>query len=248
MCNEIVFEGSQAYLVTNDKPDTRKKIRLASELMGITMADAEQKKLAHYLTQTEIPLLVIQGRAGTGKNFVTLLGALALLKEKLFSRVVYTKPLVSASRSRFLGTLPGTLEEKVQPFLESFFDVAEAADCLGTVERYLSDGVITFVPIDFMRGRSFENTLIIADEVQNLNRHELLTLTSRTGKGSRLLLLGDPSEAQRDVSDGGAFLRLVESPKFVASSLTASVSLTKCMRSPIVELCSDILSCMNAES
>lgn len=243
MINEIRSEGGQAFI--QSEKDSWRPLKLRSSIGSVKGSDFNQRILMHYVSSCpDIPLVVCLGRAGTGKSFVALAACLELLIDgRDYQKMIFTKPLVSVSRSRFMGTLPGTLDEKVAPFVESIYDVAEAMEKASTVEQLFKERIIEFVPLDFMRGRSFENALVVCDEVQNLDRHELMTLVSRLGKHSRMILLGDPSPLQRDSdpSCSPAILELVESPKFHDSPLTAFVRLNKIMRSPVIELVEDIL-------
>lgn len=250
MVNEIRSEGGQAFIQTEE--GCWNPLKISGSIGSVKGSDFNQKTLIHYISSCpHIPLVVCLGRAGTGKSFITLASCLDLLTEgRDYQKMIFTKPLVSVSRSKFLGTLPGTLDEKVAPFVESIFDVAEAMEKVSTVEQLFKERVIEFVPLDFMRGRSFENALVVCDEVQNLDRHELMTLVSRLGKHSRMILLGDPSPLQRDSDSGAqpAILELVNSGKFHASPLTAFVRLNKMMRSPVIELVEDVLFSPSQES
>ena len=138
------------------------------------------------------------GPAGTGKTYLAMAMALALLKEKLIHRVVLTRPAVEAGEA--LGFLPGDMQEKVAPYLRPLYDALH--DMLGVEEgqKYLEDGTIEIAPLAYMRGRTLARSFVILDEAQNTTPEQMFMFLTRIGEGSRCAVTGDSSQV--DLKDG----------------------------------------------
>ncbi|GAA5476808.1 PhoH family protein [Haloferula helveola] len=132
------------------------------------------------------------GPAGTGKTYLAMAMALAMLKEKRIQRVVLTRPAVEAGEA--LGFLPGDLREKVAPYLRPLYDAIH--DMIGTEEgeRYLEDGTIEIAPLAFMRGRTLARSFVILDEAQNTTKEQMFMALTRLGEESRMVVTGDSSQ------------------------------------------------------
>lgn len=201
-----------------------------------------QLAASYWLESKDVPMVVLLGRAGVGKTYISLAHALEGMSQGIYNRVVLCKPLVAASRSPFLGTLPGDLHEKVGPFLSSFYDVAEALKMDNLLHNLIEDERILFEPLDFMRGRSFEDCLVVVDEAQNMTVEDMLLVTTRIGASSRAILLGDLNPMQRDIRRSSGLSVAMQSPDFHRSRLTATVYLAKRFRSSLTSLFEDIFS------
>lgn len=214
----LVFKGAAynksllAVFKGYDKPIKRMSNIDDMEFSGIAPLNKEQGFAYELLTTDEIACMTIAGKAGTGKSMVALSYALHHLGKasgkgntkkgaSKYERIMILKPIVPLGRD--VGFLPGTLEEKLGPWTESFFD---SLDFIFQEEEFTKDdikfkekpyqhlidrGIIEFLPLTFMRGRSLPNTLIILDEAQNTSVHEIKTLLTRTGEGSKVICLGD---------------------------------------------------------
>ncbi|WP_035605209.1 PhoH family protein [Haloferula sp. BvORR071] len=132
------------------------------------------------------------GPAGTGKTYLAMAMALAMLKAKRVGRVVLTRPAVEAGEA--LGFLPGDLREKVAPYLRPLYDAIH--DMIGHEEgeRYLADGTIEIAPLAFMRGRTLARSFVILDEAQNTTREQMFMALTRLGEDSRMVVTGDGSQ------------------------------------------------------
>jgi phosphate starvation-inducible PhoH-like protein len=132
------------------------------------------------------------GPAGTGKTYLAMAMALALLKRRTIQRVVLTRPAVEAGEA--LGFLPGDLREKVAPYLRPLYDALH--DMLEPEEghRFLEDGTIEIAPLAFMRGRTLARSFVILDEAQNTTREQMFMALTRLGEGSRCVVTGDGSQ------------------------------------------------------
>jgi phosphate starvation-inducible PhoH-like protein len=140
------------------------------------------------------------GPAGTGKTYLAMAMALTMLKKRLITRVVLTRPAVEAGEA--LGFLPGDLREKVAPYLRPLYDALH--DMLDPEEgqRYLDDGTIEIAPLAFMRGRTLARSFVILDEAQNTTREQMFMTLTRLGEGSRMVVTGDGSQV--DLKPGQA--------------------------------------------
>lgn len=139
------------------------------------------------------------GSAGTGKTFVAASYAASELFHRRIQKIILTRPNVETGRG--LGFLPGELEEKYAPYLDPFDQVFKRTLGAGFYEYALKTKTIEPKPLGFMRGASFENSIILVDEVQNMTKTEFKMLLSRIGKNCKVILSGDPGQA--DISDSG---------------------------------------------
>ena len=139
------------------------------------------------------------GSAGTGKTYIATNYAAGELYHKRIARVILTRPNVETGRG--LGFLPGTLEEKYAPYLEPFAEIFTHALGKGFYEYCLKNKQIDPKPLGFMRGASFDDSVILVDEAQNLTKTEFKMLLSRIGKNCRVILSGDPKQV--DIPDSG---------------------------------------------
>lgn len=240
--NDIcVIDQSRCFKIVSSKNSLVKleQIDLDHQNKKIKPVDIHQKSYLHYLECSDIPLLTCLGPAGSGKTHLTMYSIFEQLESKNYQRAIISKPLVGVSESRYMGTLPGDIDEKLAPFLSSFHDIAHNLNRTRTFEECLDRGLITFEPVEFMRGRSFENTIVFLDEIQNLSSHELLTLGTRIGRNSKLILCGDPRQV--DGIDAYPIINFVSHPRYRESPHSASVMLYKKLRSPITEIFEDIL-------
>ncbi|USM11601.1 phosphate starvation-inducible [Citromicrobium phage vB_CbaS-RXM] len=143
-------------------------------------------------------ILFATGPAGTGKTFLPSLYAVREMKDAGYRKIVLTRPLIENGEK--IGALPGDINEKVGPWLNPIFDAFGKAG-IGPAEiaAMLDKGVLEIAPLEMMRGRSFENTFILADEMQNSTKSQMKMLLTRIGEGSRMVITGDLE--QRDRTD-----------------------------------------------
>lgn len=139
------------------------------------------------------------GSAGTGKTFVSASYAASQLFHRNIEKVILTRPNIEVGYG--LGYLPGTLEEKYAPYLEPFESVLSRSLGKGFYEWAIKNKTIDPKPIGFMRGSTFENSIVLIDEAQNLTKTEFKMLLSRIGRGCKMILSGDPSQC--DISNSG---------------------------------------------
>ena len=140
------------------------------------------------------------GPAGTGKTMLAVQMAIKLYKEGVISKIIVTRPAVSVDEEH--GFLPGTLNQKMEPWTRPIFDVFEEYYHPKEIQTMLEDGVIEISPLAYMRGRTFKNAFIVADEMQNATPSQMKMLLTRLGEGSRMAVTGDLNQADRPMENG----------------------------------------------
>ena len=140
------------------------------------------------------------GPAGTGKTLLAVQVAVKQFKEGSIDKIIVTRPAVSVDED--LGFLPGTLEQKMAPWTRPIFDVLREYFNAREIEGMIEEGIIEIAPLAFMRGRTFKNSFILADEMQNATPNQMKMLLTRLGEGSMMAVTGDLAQADR-LKDNG---------------------------------------------
>ena len=230
--------GSALGRVTADK-----RVRLVRgdrEAFGIHGRSAEQRIALDLLLDPEIGIVSLGGRAGTGKSALALCAGLeAVLERRQHRKVIVFRPLFAVGGQE-LGYLPGTEAEKMSPWGQAVFDTLGAVTTQEVVEEIVDRGMLEVLPLTHIRGRSLHDAFVIVDEAQSLERNVLLTVLSRIGRDSRVVLTHDV--AQRDnlrVGRHDGVVAVVE--KLKGHPLFAHVTLTRSERSPIAALVTEML-------
>jgi len=150
------------------------------------------------------------GPAGTGKTLLAVQVAVKLFKQGDIDKIIVTRPAVSVDED--LGFLPGTLEDKMAPWTRPIFDVLREYFNAKEIEGMIQEGIIEIAPLAYMRGRTFKNSFILADEMQNATPNQMKMLLTRLGEGSMMAVTGDLAQADR-LKDNGLidFTKLLES-------------------------------------
>jgi PhoH-like ATPase len=202
------------------------------------LGNEEQLMAMDALLDDSIPVVVLTGRAGSGKTILALAAALAKRKESQYNSIILTKPMVQVGGQE-LGILPGEVGEKFLPYLGNYTGNIE--QIVGNVPTDLGQLGMEILPIQLIRGVSWASKFVLADEVQTLSRDEILTLGTRVGGNTKLVLMGDLRQRDIDIKikDTGLF-GLTDSYRFNESPLTAFVELKKVERSPVTELFTEI--------
>jgi phosphate starvation-inducible PhoH-like protein len=159
-----------------------------------------QKTYLQKLQNEETSIVFAIGPAGTGKTMLAVMHGIKLYQEGLVDKIIVTRPAVSVDED--LGFLPGDLNEKMAPWTRPIFDVMGEYYKQSDIAEMLKEGVIEISPLAYMRGRTFKNAYIIADEMQNATANQMKMLLTRLGEGSKMVVTGDLAQADR-VSDNG---------------------------------------------
>ena len=230
--------GSALARVTPDK-----QIRLVRgdrEAFGLHGRSAEQRVALDILLDPEVGIVSLGGRAGTGKSALALCAGLeAVLERRQHRKVIVFRPLYAVGGQE-LGYLPGSESEKMSPWGQAVFDTRGAVTTQEVVEEVVDRGMLEVLPLTHIRGRSLHDAFVIVDEAQSLERNVLLTVLSRIGRDSRVVLTHDI--AQRDnlhVGRHDGVVAVVE--KLKGHPLFAHVTLTRSERSPIAALVTEML-------
>lgn len=161
-----------------------------------------QSLYAKLLGNMNIPIVVGTGPAGTGKTFIaSYIGAQKLASGHV-KKLVLTRPAVSVEDEQH-GYLPGTIEEKMAPWTRPIFDSLGKYYSKREITKLLTDEVIEICPLAYMRGRTFDNTWVIADEMQNSSAKQMKMILTRIGSGSRIIVTGDISQSDLDYRENG---------------------------------------------
>ncbi len=230
--------GSGLARVTADK-----RVRLVRgdrEAFGLKGRSAEQRIALDLLMDPEVGIVSLGGRAGTGKSALALCAGLeSVLERRQHRKVIVFHPLYAVG-GQDLGYLPGTENEKMSPWGQAVFDTLNAVTTSEVVDEITDRGMLEVLPLTHIRGRSLHDAFVIVDEAQSLERNVLLTVLSRVGADSRVVLTHDVG--QRDNLRVGRFdgvVAVVE--KLKGHPLFAHVTLTRSERSPIAALVTELL-------
>ncbi|WP_207842710.1 PhoH family protein [Williamsia soli] len=215
-------------------------VRGDREVFGLRGRSAEQRVALDLLLDDSVGIVSMGGKAGTGKSALALCAGLeAVLERRTQRKVVVFRPLYAVGGQE-LGYLPGSESEKMGPWAQAVFDTLEGLASTEVIEEVLSRGMLEVLPLTHIRGRSLHDSFVIVDEAQSLERNVLLTVLSRLGSGSRVVLTHDV--AQRDnlrVGRHDGVAAVIE--KLKGHPLFAHVTLTRSERSPIAALVTEML-------
>jgi len=210
------------------------------EVFGLRGRSAEQRVALELLMDDSIGIVSMGGRAGTGKSALALCAGLdAVLEQRKYNKVMIFRPLYPVGGQE-LGYLPGTADEKMQPWGQAVFDTLSAVTNKYVIDELLEQDMIEVLPLTHIRGRSLHDAFVIVDEAQSLERNVLLTVLSRVGQNSRVVLTHDVG--QRDnlrVGRHDGIVAVIE--KLKGNPLFAHVTLTRSERSQIAALVTDLL-------
>ena len=250
--------SNQSMLGIHKKGVIRPLVHKMDGLIKVEPRNAEQSFAIEALMDPAIPLVCLTGLAGSGKTFLALMAGLSRMSsghtpkgrtlgadfpEELrvgYDRLVISRTLQPVGRD--LGYLPGSMEEKMQPWLMPILDnVRHAFKDTSYFNMMIEKGDIEIAPIPYIRGRTFSNSILIVDEAQNATIHELKTIITRMGTNSKIVLLGDIDQIDTPYIDRQSSGLSIVIDKFQNSSLCAHVNLSKGQRSDLASVASNIL-------
>lgn len=176
-------------------------LRRRERHVKIIPRNLRQEDFVDLLNNDKKHILFAMGPAGTGKTLLAVLAAIRAFKEGTCEKIIVTRPAVSVDEQH--GFLPGTLVEKMAPWTRPIFDVFEEYWSPQQIESMIEDGVIEIAPLAYMRGRTFKNAWILADEMQNATPSQMKMLLTRIGENSRIVVTGDLAQHDRGYEDNG---------------------------------------------
>jgi len=213
---------------------------------GIQPRNADQTFALHGLLNTAIPLVTISGKAGTGKTLLAL--AAALERRSSYRQILLARPVIPLS-NKDIGYLPGDIQSKLKPYMQPLYDnlgvirnqFTETSDRAKNIHQLLEEDKLVIEPLAYIRGRSLVNIFLIVDEAQNLTPHEVKTIITRAGEGSKIVFTGDIFQIDHPYLDSlsNGLSYLIE--KMQGQPLYSHINLQKGERSELSELASDLL-------
>jgi len=248
MANEyFIFRNGSRSALAFYHPQLRQFERIEkTTAYGIVPRNAEQIFALHALLNPDVQLATLGGKAGTGKTLLAL--AAALECRKAYRQIFLARPIVALS-NKDLGYLPGDIESKLDPYMQPLYDnlgvirnqYAESDERSMRIQEMLDSGKLEIAPLAFIRGRSLNHIYFIVDEAQNLTPHEVKTIITRAGEGSKVVFTGDPWQIDSPYLDSrsNGLCYLIDRMK--GQSLFGHVWLEKGERSELAELASNLL-------
>jgi PhoH-like ATPase len=217
-------------------------------IWGIRPRNKEQHCALDLLLADDVKLVTLVGKAGTGKTMLAIAAGLQkVVEEQLYSKLLVSRPIFPLGRD--VGYLPGTIEEKLNPWMQPIYDNVEYLMGLSKGERksgrsyqeLIDMGFIEIEPLTYIRGRSIPNQFIIVDEAQNLTPHEVKTIITRVGEATKVILTGDPYQIDNPYVDATSNGLTTVVEKFKGENVAGHVTLSKGERSALAELASNVL-------
>lgn len=213
---------------------------------GIEPRNAEQTFALDALMRKDIQLITLTGKAGTGKTLLAL--AAALQQRKDFHQIFLARPIVPLS-NRDLGYLPGDVKDKIGPYMQPLFDnlsvikhrYSQQSPEFSRIEEMVKNEKLVITPLAYIRGRSLSNLFFIIDEAQNLTPHEVKTIITRAGEGTKIVFTGDIEQIDSPYLDAKSNGLSYLTDKMKGQEIFAHVNLVKGERSFLAELASNLL-------
>lgn len=224
-------------------------LRTTQNVWGILPRNMEQRFAVDLLLDPDIKLVSLVGKAGTGKTLLALAAGLQMvIDEHLFHRLIVSRPVNPLGKD--IGYLPGDVDEKIRPWMQPIFDNLEFilhcnSDELSksqiTHQYFIDRGWIVVEPLTYMRGRSIPNQYLLIDESQNLTPHEIKSIITRAGHGTKIVLTGDPNQIDHPFLDSSSngIIYLVQ--RFKDQGIYGHVTLSRGERSELAEAASNLL-------
>lgn len=238
-------EGGSAIGMLDQKGELVKRLIYDQEhIWGIRPKNVQQTMALELLLRRDIPLVTLIGKAGTGKTLLALAAGLMQTEDfGMFKKLIVARSIVPVGKD--LGYLPGEKEEKLRPWMQPIYDNLEFlfnTKKPGELDAILAGiGSIQVEALTYIRGRSIPDQFIIIDEAQNLTKHEVKTLLTRVGEGSKIVLMGDPEQIDHPYLDSlnNGLTYVIE--RFKGQQISGHVKLVKGERSGLAQLAADLL-------
>jgi PhoH-like ATPase len=215
-------------------------------VIGVRPRNKEQSFAFDLLLDESIRLVTLVGKAGTGKTLLALAAGLKrTVEDGAYTRMLVSRPVMPLGRD--IGFLPGDVDEKLNPWMQPIFDNLEFLFSAGSRKgprayaELLESGQIQVEPLTYIRGRSLPQQFIVVDEAQNLTPHEVKTIITRSGDGTKIVLTGDPGQIDNPYVDSASNGLTVAAERFRGEKLAAHIVLAKGERSDLAELAANVL-------
>jgi PhoH-like ATPase len=231
---------------TSGKVTAIKKLR--EGVWGIRPRNKEQHYALDLLLNDDVKLVTLVGKAGTGKTLLAIAAGLQkVTEEQVYSKLLVSRPIFPLGRD--IGFLPGDIEEKLNPWMQPIYDNLEFLRGLNKADKkdgrsyteMMDLGYVEIEPLTYIRGRSMPNVYMIVDEAQNLTPHEVKTIVTRAGEGTKIVLTGDPYQIDHPYLDASNNGLTTVAERFKAEMLAGHCTLTKGERSALAELATQVL-------
>jgi PhoH-like ATPase len=215
---------------------------------GVRPRNMEQSFALDMLLNPEVHLLTLVGKAGTGKTLLTIAAGLkAVLDDGTYSRLLVSRPIFPLGKD--MGFLPGTIEEKLNPWMQPIFDNLEYIFSTGRTRmssgrdwaELVAAGTLQVEPLTYIRGRSLPNQFLIVDEAQNLTPHEVKTIITRCGADTKIVLTGDPYQIDNPYVDAASNGLSIVAERFRDERIAGHITLAKGERSELAERATELL-------
>lgn len=237
--------SKSALLRVNSEATKLEPLFLSNDpVWGISARNAQQRMALELLLNDDVPLVTITGKAGTGKTLLALAAGLMKVEdEHKYKKLLIARPVVPMGKD--IGYLPGEKDEKLRPWMQPIYDNLEYlfdTKKSGDIDKILLGlGSIQVEALTYIRGRSIPGQFIIIDEAQNLSKHEVKTIVSRVGEGSKIILMGDPEQIDHPYLDAASngLTYIVE--RFKQEGISGHITLEKGERSKLAQLAADLL-------
>jgi len=222
--------------------------KLREGVWGIKPRNKEQHYALDMLLNDDIKLVTLVGKAGTGKTLLAIAAGLQkVTEEQSFHKLLVSRPIFPLGRD--IGYLPGDIEEKLNPWMQPIYDNLELLLGLNRSDKkdgrsyaeLLDMGFVEIEPLTYIRGRSLPNVYMIVDEAQNLTPHEVKTIVTRAGEGTKIILTGDPYQIDHPYIDSSNNGLTHVAERFKQEAVAGHVTLTKGERSVLAELATQLL-------
>jgi PhoH-like ATPase len=237
--------SKSALLKVNSEAKKLEPLYLSNDpIWGIAARNAQQRMAFELLLNDDIPLVTLSGKAGTGKTLLTLAAGLMKIEdERKYKKLLIARPVVPMGKD--IGYLPGEKDEKLRPWMQPIYDNLEYlfdTKKPGDIDKILAGlGSIQVEALTYIRGRSIPGQFIIIDEAQNLSKHEVKTIVSRVGEGSKIVLLGDPEQIDHPYLDASSNGLTYVVERFKQENVSGHITLERGERSHLAQLAADLL-------